>query len=42
MLEPIIQAANAAAALEPGDYEQDGLRFCGKCHTQAEQTEPLW
>ena len=33
MLEPIIQAANAAAALEPGDYEQDGLRHCGKCHT---------
>ena len=29
MLEPIIQAANAAAVGEPGDYEQVGLRYCG-------------
>lgn len=33
MLEPIIQAANAASVLETGDYEQEGLRYCGKCHT---------
>lgn len=33
MLEPVIRAANAAAALEPGDYEQEGLRYCRKCHT---------
>lgn len=33
MLEPIIKAANAAAAPEPGDYEHDGLRYCGNCHT---------
>lgn len=33
MLDPIIRLANAAAVLEPGDYEQEGLRYCGKCHT---------
>ncbi len=33
LLEPIIKAANVAAALEPGDYEQEGLRYCGKCRT---------
>ena len=42
MLEPIIQAANAAAALEPGDYEQDGLRYCGKCHTPKQTRQNLF
>lgn len=42
MLEPIIQAANAAAALVPGDYEQDGLRFCGKCHTPKQSRQNLF
>lgn len=32
MLEPIIQAANAVAVMELGDYEQEGLLYCGKCH----------
>lgn len=42
MLEPIIQAANAAAALEPGDYKQDGLRYCGKCHTPKQTRKNLF
>jgi DNA replication protein DnaC len=42
MLESVIQAANAAAALEPGDYEQDGLRYCGKCHTTKQTRKNLF
>ena len=42
MLESVIQAANAAAALEPGDYEQDGLRYCGKCHTPKQTRQNLF
>ena len=42
MLESVIQAANAAAALEPGDYEQDGLRYCGKCHTPKQTRKNLF
>ena len=42
MLEPIIQAANAAAALEPGDYERDGLRYCGKCNTPKQTRQNLF
>jgi len=33
ILKPVVRAANAAAAMQPGDYEQDGLRYCGICHT---------
>lgn len=42
MLESVIQAANAAAALEPGDYVQDGLRYCGKCHTPKQTRQNLF
>lgn len=42
MLEPIIQAANAAAAEEPGDYEQEGLRYCGRCHTPKQSRQSLF
>jgi DNA replication protein DnaC len=42
MLEPIIQAANAAAVAEPGDYEQEGLRYCGKCHTPKQSRQNLF
>ena len=42
MLESVIQAANAAAAFEPGDYEQDGLRYCGKCHTLKQTRQNLF
>ena len=33
LLEPIIRAANVGSTLEPGDYEMDGLLYCGKCDT---------
>lgn len=42
MLEPVIQVANAAAALEPGDYEQNGLLYCGKCHTPKQSRQILF
>ena len=42
ILEPIIRAANAAAAAEPGDYEQNGLRYCGKCHTPKQSRQNLF
>ena len=42
MLEPVIQVANAAAALEPGDYEQNGLLYCGKCHTPKQSRQKLF
>lgn len=33
-LKPVIQAANAANAQVPGDYvNDDGLLYCGSCHT---------
>lgn len=42
LLEPVIRAANAAAASEPGDYEQDGLRYCGKCHTPKQTRQNIF
>lgn len=42
MLESVIQAANAAAALVPGDYEQDGLQYCGKCHTPKQSRQNIF
>lgn len=36
-LEPVIAAANAANMVEHGDYVENGLLMCGKCHT-AKQT----
>lgn len=42
ILEPVIHTANAAAAFEPGDYEQDGLRHCGKCHTPKQTRQNLF
>lgn len=42
ILESVIQAANAAAGLEPGDYEQDGLRYCGKCNTPKQTRQNLF
>lgn len=36
MMEPIIAKANAANAQVPGDYIQEGLLYCGKCHTRKE------
>lgn len=42
ILESVIQAANAAAALEPGDYEQDGVRYCGKCRTPKQTRQILF
>ena len=41
MLEPIIQNVNAAAGLEHGDYEKEGLRYCGKCHTPKQSRQNL-
>lgn len=32
-LSPVIAAANRANPAAPGDYAQDGLLYCGKCHT---------
>ena len=33
LLEPIITAAAAANPMNPGDFMQDGLLYCGKCKT---------
>ena len=41
MLESIIQNANAEAGLETGDYEKEGLRYCGKCHTPKQSRQNL-
>lgn len=32
-LEPVICAADMANKAEAGDYQKDGLLYCGKCHT---------
>lgn len=33
LLEPIITASAAANPMNPGDFMQDGLLYCGKCKT---------
>lgn len=33
IIEPVIAAADVANAAVSGDYTQDGLVYCGKCHT---------
>lgn len=39
-LENLIQQAEAANPAHPGDYQQDGLLYCGACHTP-KQCRPL-
>lgn len=39
MLEPIIRAANATTA--PGYYVQDGLLYCGECHTPKQSRQNI-
>ena len=35
-MQHIVDKANGAVAQKPGDYVQDGLVYCGKCHTRKE------
>lgn len=32
-LEAIARRSEAHSTIEPGDYEKDGILYCGKCHT---------
>jgi hypothetical protein len=41
ILNIIEKAANSACRANAGDYEQDGLLFCGKCGTR-KQVEAPW
>ena len=36
-LGPIIAAAEKSIVREPGDYEEDGMRYCGKCGTKKQK-----
>jgi len=41
LLTPIIQAASRSNRINAGDYEQDGILFCGKCHTAKQTVIPM-
>lgn len=33
LIKPVVDASNAVILPQQGDYEQNGLLYCGKCHT---------
>lgn len=39
-LDSIAAAANKASTFKAGDYEKDGLLYCGKCHSQKQIIVP--
>lgn len=40
-LEPIARAAAAANPIRPGDYQKDGLLYCGICHTPKQSPKTM-
>ncbi|MBQ7001517.1 MAG: ATP-binding protein [Oscillospiraceae bacterium] len=42
MIEPVIRAAQIANAARSGDYQKDGMLYCGVCHTPKQCRKTLF